>query len=242
MSIVKLKLLIALLLLTSFSYCQKDYSNASHPTTKNKIIQLSCFILRPIKHNMELDDTETQQLNIQKNKNIFNYVKDRIQKNNIKIDKQSACIMNFDIQQKISIGQSCFELMKKDSIDLSYLYFTTLSQTPNGLTTKIFLEKHFELNINNFGNAIIFQYRFNAASMAEPARMYIILKPPDIENEIDDYVGFVLRADYIDWSINISDSIVPTYVTLHRQNRELHIPLFFDKNQFIPIGYFLLDF
>ncbi|MFM9909474.1 MAG: hypothetical protein ACKVOW_09005, partial [Chitinophagaceae bacterium] len=111
-------------------------------------------------------------------------------------------ITSFEKQRLIFINNKCLEkLNRPDSSNLMDLYFSSGYRTRVMTKTIVEFIQFYKKNVYNFGNATVYEYRFNGVAEVEPHFMYIILKQ-QTENEQrygKDYKGFVICSDGLDW-------------------------------------------
>ena len=157
-------------------------------------------------------------------------------------DSAMDYITDFEHQQKILVNCKCFgKLNKPDSCGLENLYFNTGSSTWIKKRPIVDFLRTYKKNIMNFGEADVFEYRFNNVAEVEPHFMYIILKErtEDEEHYNRDYKGIVLCSDGLDWKDYPDKGFsIPLFTQMVRRSKEFYIPLHYDGNRITPIGHF----
>jgi hypothetical protein len=225
---------IALFLIMNLS-C-KERTSSQNATLKKGAIN-NCYTLRPVYNDSQLDgpnDFEFTHDSI--NSILQGAISDAMR---VKIDSSMNFVTGFGHQKKISINADCFgKLSSPDSSFLIGIYYNSSTAIRPIISSVEFLQSY-KKDIFNFGQAIIYEYRFNNVVEASPHFMYIIVKDESRKHDWDDYKGFVICSDGMDWKdYNDKGFSIPLFTQMVRRSKEFYIPLYYDGRRFIPIDHF----
>ena len=229
-----------IVLLFFFNICCKERSfSQSGTASKNSII--NCFIAKPVKSDSKADTLRDFEFT---KESLDDFLAASIISSTKSIIYDSAMdyITSFERQRLIFVNSECYKKINKpDSCNLMELYFDAGYRTKVMTNSIIEFLQSYKKNIYKFGNAVIYEYRFNGVAAVEPHFMYIILKEQteDEQRYGKDYKGFVLCSDGLDWK-DYSDKgfSIPLFKQMVRRSKEFYIPLYYSDEKLIPIGHF----
>ena len=231
---------VCILLLFFLNLCCKERTSSQNQTAeKNSIV--NCYITKPIKSDSKADTLRDFEFSKQP---LDNFLAGSIISSPKPIIYDSAMdyVTSFERQRLILVNNECYKkLNKTDSCNLMELYFNAGYRTK--VMTKSIVEflQSYKKNIYKFGNAVIYEYRFNGVAEVEPHFMYIILKEQteDEQRYGKDCKGFVICSDGLDWKDYSNKGFsIPLFKQMVRRSKEFYIPLYYDGDRFIPIGHF----
>lgn len=214
--------------------CKENAVSQNVITSKKNIS--NCFILKPIIKSSQSKGVEEL---VFPDTN-FNGFLDKIPLiNSVEFDSAMQYVTNYENQKKIFINYSCFsKLNLPDSCNLVDIYFNSRGNTSDRTESNIEFVSSYKKNIFKFGNAIIFNYHFKGVSEVEPHSMHIIIKIEDNSYK-EDYKGIVLCSDDLEWKDYPNKGYsIPLYIEWLRGGKDFAIPMYFDGEQFIPIGHY----
>jgi hypothetical protein len=227
---------IAVLFLTNISFYSWGQS------IKSNGLIIDCFILKPVKNDSKADTVRALQIPPYS----LDYFLDSIATSSPKClsyDSAMDFVTSFEYQKIILVNSLCFKnLNKPDSCDLMDIYFDSRFRTSVFTKSIIKFLRSYKEDILNFGDALIFEYKFEDVAEDEPHFMYIILKDQTSEqNEYaEDYHGYVICSDGLEWKNfgKNQNKSMPIFIQKIIRGKMLLIPLYFDHSRFIPIGHF----
>jgi len=225
---------IVLFLILNLSCKEKTYSQN---TMARKELINNCYTLRPVYNDSQLDEPKD-----------FDFTHDSVDNNLktvisdarlIKFDSSMEFVTGFAHQKRMSINHDCLrKLENPDSSFLIEVYYNSSISTRPMISSVEFLQSY-KKNILNFGNAIVYEYRFNNVVEASPHFMYIIVKGETEKRDWEDYKGFVLCSDGLDWRDYADKGFsIPLFTQMVRRSKEFYIPLYYNGERFIPIDHF----
>jgi hypothetical protein len=219
--------------------CRGQSSNQTVTNDKDSLIT-NCYITKPIKTDSKADTLRDFNFS---NESLAVFLDNALSaRKPIIYDSTMDYVTNFDYQKIILVNFSCLgKLSKPDSCGLINIYFNSGFATWVKMKSAVQFLHSYKKNIYNFGNATVYEYRFNNVAEIEPHFMYIILQEQteDEKRFGKNYQGFVLCCDGLDWK-DYSDKgfSIPLFTQMVRRAKEFYIPLFFEGDRFIPIGHF----
>lgn len=197
---------------------------------------INCYILKPILQNKEykwLDKLPYLDTNMN------HFLKYIFLKKDIKNDTIIGYITSFESQKRIFINEECFSnIVHLDSIDLSNIYFYSRFNTSSRTGLKIEFVKSYKKNILNLGNVEIFEYFIPNLSTVEANVFHIIIFENPNREQGDDLGGIVINSYGLEWKEVEAKCEIPIHLTNLRGGIQIKVPLYYDGNQFIPIGHF----
>jgi hypothetical protein len=225
---------VALFLIMNLS-C-KERASSQNAILQKRAVN-NCYTLRPVYNDSQLDEPRDFEFTHDSINNILPGLISGVK--SIKIDSSMDFVTGFGHQKKISINSDCFG--KLDSPDSSFLieiYYNSSVATRPIISSVEFLQSY-KKNIFNFGQAIIYEYRFSNVVEASPHFMYILIKDESRKHDWDDYKGFVICSDGMGWrDYNDKGFSIPLFTQMVRRSKEFYIPLYYDGVRFIPIDHF----
>lgn len=219
--------------------CKERIFSHSETVKKNNIV--NCYITKPIKSNSKADTLRDFEFSKQ---SLEDFLATSIISSSKPIIYDSAMdyVTSFERQRLILVNNECYKkLHKPDSCNLMDLYFNAGYRTKVMTRSIVEFLQSYKKNIYKFGNAVIYEYRFNGVAEVEPHFMYIILKEQteDEQRYGKDYKGFVICSDGLDWrDYSNKGGSIPLFRQMVRISKEFYIPLCYDDERFIPIGHF----
>ncbi len=214
------------------STTKNSNSKAIHRITSN------CYLLKPIKKDIEYKWFD----NLPKiDTNIVKYVGNFDFSSKLKGDTiMFPIVMSFERQKKIYINEECLKYLNNpDTTNLVNIYFSSNFNTYDFYGSNVEFVSNFNKNIFNLGNCTIYRYHLRGVALANPQFFFIIIPDKKREDPSDDYVGFVLHSDDIEWQeLKNTGQFVPIFINQLRLLK-LKIPLYFDGDEFISFGHFI---
>lgn len=217
----------------------KGQGTSQVPVYKDSLV-VNCYVTKPV-----YGDSKSESLGD------FDFKKETLNdflgkaiapKGTIKYDLSMDFVTSFGYQKEIIVNYDCFsKLTRPDSSNLINIYFNSGLATWVKKRSTVQYLKTYKKVILNWGDATVFEFRFNNVAEIEPHFMYIILKDPtaDEKRQGKDYRGFVICSDGLDWKdYKKEGGAIPLFIKMIRRSKELYIPLYYDGKRFIPIGHF----
>lgn len=227
-----------LLLIYLVAGCKEQNYQQPSNLRQNRIT--SCYIVKPVKQDSKASSSRDFEF---PNISLDDFLAEiETGKRSVEYDSTMDYITSFERQRIIIVNADCFgKLSRPDSIDLMNIYFNSGFRNETFTHSIVEFMHQYKKNILQFGDAIVFEYRFNGVSEDEPHFMYIILKVPTEDDRRlgRDYRGFIICSDGLDWKENKDKKFsVPLFIQMVRRNKEFYIPIMYKDERFIPIGHF----
>lgn len=222
-----------------FSACENNTDrDLSKVNTHNIQAQPAnrCFTIEPVYNNSSIE--ECGELNFDYGDMNFFIKKIASNRATINIDKATAYLTNYHTQQQINVNYDCFKYL--DRPDSSFLAEILLSsnKTP-GSVGHVTFRKVLHKKIIGYGDALVYEYRFDGVSEVSYHFMDIFFKDALNEN-YSDYSGYVICSNgEMQWKeVNDSLGVLPIFVDHITWDKEYAVPLLFDGKRFIPTSHF----